>query len=692
MRTVRIGVDVGGTFTDLVALDADTGEVVYHKSPSTPADPSNAIGVGVGELLTLGGIQAAAVRYLGHGTTVATNMVIEHRGARTGLITTRGFRDVLEIGRQTRPHLYDYRQRKPEPLATRAHRYEITERLDAVGDVLVPLAESELEPLIDAIKQAGLEAVAVVFLHAFRNPVHEQRVAERLRAALPAVYVSCSHEVLPEFREFERTSTTAVNAFVGPRMASYLDRLLGRVQTLGIEAPPHTVQSNGGLMSVDSARRLPVRTCLSGPAAGVVAAAAIGRAAGEPNLIAFDVGGTSTDVSLIVGGQPTTTSERLVAGHPVRSPMIDVHVIGAGGGSIARMDDAGGLKVGPQSAGAQPGPVAYGLGGTQVTLTDANVVLGRLNPKALLGGRMPIDAARASNSLQAQIAGPLNTSAEQAALGVISVAVANIARAIRSVSTDQGHDPAELTLLAYGGAGPVHAAAVAREVECSRVIVPVEPGTLCARGILLSDLRTDLVRTLAELATDAAWLRVRAQYQSLQDEAREWLAEEGVDETHSTCTATVEARYRGQSFEIPVEIDDPQVSTCEDFIARFHVVHQSLYGYAIEGRSVVIVNCRLRVVGHVAKAPLHVADRPTAIAADVVAAARTGTREVFLNSVLGWRATPVYQRDKLPIGASVQGPAIVEEMSSTTYIGPSDFLDVDGLGNLVVTVGADDAS
>lgn len=380
----RIGFDVGGTFTDFTMLDESTGAVHYFKVPSTPHDPSEAIGTGLAHLVKALALNPSSVRHLGHGTTVATNLVIERKGARTGLITTRGFRDVLEIGRQTRPHLYDYDVVRPVPLVPRELRIEVDERVMSDGTVRVPLNEAQVEEAARSLAAAGVEAVVICFLHSYRRAEHERRAREIVQRVLPSAYISLSSDVLPEFREFERMSTTVLNAYMGPRMGSYLERLLGRVRDLGISAELDTVHSNGGLMSVTTAREVPVRTCVSGPAAGVIGAAEIGRAAGFANLITFDVGGTSTDVSVIVRGKPLFASDRLVADYPVKTPMIDIHVIGAGGGSIASIDDAGALKVGPRSAGANPGPVAYKLGGTEPTITDANIVLGRLDRKSVV--------------------------------------------------------------------------------------------------------------------------------------------------------------------------------------------------------------------------------------------------------------------------------------------------------------------
>ncbi|KAG0776771.1 hypothetical protein G6F22_012339 [Rhizopus arrhizus] len=474
----RIGIDVGGTFTDFTMIDEDAGVVHFHKVPSTPHDPSEAIATGIGQMLADHGVPPSQVSHVGHGTTVATNLIIERKGARVGLITTRGFRDVLEIGRQTRPHLYDYSVGKPPVAVPREFRIEVDERVNAAGEVLTPLDDAQVLAAARQFAAAGIEAVTICFLHAYRNPENERRAAQIVADAMPGVYISQSSDVLPEFREYERLSTTVLNAAVGPKMARYLERFLQRVRDLDIGHEPHTIHSNGGLMSIATVRQYPVRTCLSGPAAGVVGAAAVGRAIGSLNLVTFDVGGTSTDVSLVAELQPLFTSSRLVADYPVKTLMVDVHVIGAGGGSIARIDDAGALKVGPQSAGAVPGPIAYNRGGTAVTLTDAHVVLGRLNPVALLEGRMAVHAERARAALAEQVAGPLGISIEEAAYGILRIANSNMARAVRAVSTERGHDIRKFALCAFGGAGGLHAAELARDCGIGTLLIPQEPGTI----------------------------------------------------------------------------------------------------------------------------------------------------------------------------------------------------------------------
>uniref|UniRef100_UPI003100A9D7 hydantoinase/oxoprolinase family protein n=1 Tax=Neorhizobium sp. EC2-8 TaxID=3129230 RepID=UPI003100A9D7 len=473
MGNIRVGIDVGGTFTDFTVLDDETGNMRHFKVSSTPHDPSEAIETGIAGFAERG-LQASDVVHFGHGTTVATNMVIERRGGKTGLLTTEGFRDVLEIGRQTRPDLFDMSVRKPDPLVVRPLRLEVAERLGPAGEVIVPLDEAGVEAAAERFKQEGVEAVAIGFLHSYRNPAHERRAGEIIRKHLPGVFISLSSDVLPEFREYERISTTVMNAYLMPRMDGYLDRFMTRSRKAGIEAKPYTIHSNGGLMSTETARNYPVRTCLSGPAAGVVGASLVGKAVSFPDIITYDVGGTSTDVALIANGKPAYSTDRDVAGYSIRCPMVDVNVIGAGGGSIAWLDDAGGLKVGPQSAAAVPGPAAYGKGGTDATISDANIVLQRLNPIALLDGAMPVDREAALKAVGA-VAEKIGRSVEDTAWGIIRIAVANMARAIRAVSMDKGHDLKSFALMAFGGAGPLHSSLVAAETGLNTVIIPESP-------------------------------------------------------------------------------------------------------------------------------------------------------------------------------------------------------------------------
>ena len=676
----RIGFDVGGTFTDFTVHDAGDGSLRYFKVPSTPADPSEAIETGLRALIAEFGIAPAEIAFVGHGTTVATNMVIERRGVPTGLITTRGFRDVLEIGRQTRPQLYDYSVGKPPPLVPRALRIEVAGRLDAEGAELVPLDEAAVAEAAKRLGEAGVKAIAICFLHSYLRDAHETRAAEIVRALLPEAYVSTSSEVLPEFREYERFSTTVINTYVGPRMGRYLEGFLARLTGLGVPVPPYTVHSNGGLMSVDTVRAFPVRTCLSGPAAGVVGAAEVGTAAGFPDVVTFDAGGTSTDVSLIAGGVPAFATSRLVADYPVRMPMVDVHVIGAGGGSIAWIDDAGALKVGPHSAGADPGPVAYGRGGQEPTLTDANIVLHRLDPVSLLGGRMKVDEAAARAAIEAKIAKPLGLTVEQAALGIIRIAVANMSRAIRSVSTEKGHDLGRFALFPYGGAGPLHAGAVARECGIARVLVPQEPGTMCARGILLSDISLDFVRSEIVEAGEESWPGVMARFDAMAAQGHEWLEASHVPQDDRSLHRVIEARYKGQNHEVQVRLPATGPFTLDDFRKGFAEAHRQEYGYDVADRAVEVVNARLKAVGRVRRPDTRFAG------GDGTVPPPREMRRVHFDTV--WIDTPIYDRAGLGAGVRLSGPAIVDEMSSTTIVEPGQSVRVDAAGNLIVEIAA----
>jgi len=676
---VRIGIDVGGTFTDFVMADTSTGALSFFKVPSSPADPSVAIAHGTREMLEHFGVSPADVEYFGHGTTVATNMVIERRGVVTGLITTGGFRDVLAIGRQTRPSLFDYSVHRPAPLVPRWRRLENEERLNAQGNVLRPLDERTLETQVRELVASGVESIAIVFLHAYRNPAHEEQARRIIEQVAPGLHVSVSSEVLPEFREFERTSTTVLNAYVAPRMQHYLDQLCRRIVEVGVDAEPLTFHSNGGLMPIKTVERLPVLTCLSGPAAGVVGSTVIGATAGLSEIITFDVGGTSTDVSLITNGRPSFTSDRLVAGYPVKMPMVDIHVVGAGGGSVARLDDIGALKVGPDSAGAVPGPVAFQRGGAEPTLTDANIVLGRLNPTTLLDGRMKVDRQAAVDVIEECIARPLGLSVEEAAFGVLRIATANMSRAIRAISTEHGHDPADFVLFAFGGAGPLHATEVAQECGIASVLVPHEPGTMCARGILLANISRDFVRTQLALLDDESWNDVGRLTKDMLADGSAWLERERVPAERRRFNLAIDARYQGQTHDIRVQVESVDRADQSSFVDAFHQAHRAQYGHDHAGRQLEVVSCRVQAVGLVAKDS----------APKVLPPAATGQkaeRPVYFGPDHGWIMTPVHHRSTLPAGGELTGPVVIEEMSSTTVVLPGQLAVIDRFGNIRIDV------
>jgi len=676
----RIGVDVGGSFTDFVMVESTTAKFYYFKVPSTPADPSIAIANGVREMLETFDVAPASVEFFGHGTTVATNMIIERRGASSGLVTTAGFRDVLAIGRQTRPNLFDYSVSRPPALIERSLRFEIAERMSSEGAVLTPLRDEDLKGLAEQLAAAKVESVAICFLHSYRNNEHEVRARAVLQSLLPSVYISISSEVLPEFREYERTSTTALNAYVGPRMKAYLDRLSDRVKDVGISPEPLTVHSNGGLLSLATVERLPVLTCLSGPAAGVSGAVAIGSAAGVENIVTFDVGGTSTDVSLISEGSPYFTSNRMIADYPARLPMVDIHVVGAGGGSIAEVDSAGGLKVGPRSAGAAPGPVAYGLGGVEPTLTDANICLRRLNPVALLDGRMPIDRERAWASIDAKIARPLGITVEAAAHGMLQVATATMSRAIRAISAERGIDVGGFTLMAFGGAGPLFAADVAEECGISKLLIPQEPGTMCARGVLVSDISRDFVVTQLMKVDLDSWTSLTASAEKMVAAGQDWLDAENVGDGSRRFVVSFDSRYVGQNHDIPIILGATGAESMEQFLEKFHQTHKRQYGYAIREKIVQVVNIRVKAVGLIPRNQL-----PTPTEKGSGTSFLKERREVYFGVEHGWVDTPVYRRKDLSTDSRIDGPTIIEEMSSTTVGLPHQICTIDPIGNLHIT-------
>ena len=675
-----LGVDVGGTFTDLVLIRLQDGHAFLHKTPSTPADPSIAMERGIGELLASAGAQPAEVTHFGHGTTVATNALIEGRTALTALITTAGFRDILEIRRQRQPHNYNIRIPKPVSPVPRHLRREVGERTFLMGRDTVSPQQSELDAHIADFKAADVAAVAVVFLHSYRNPAHEAAVTEWLRAALPGVFICASHEVLGEFREYERTSTTVLNAGLGPVMSRYLERLEARAAALGLGARPNIQQSNGGFASPREAGHRPICTLVSGPAAGVTGAVHLMARAGFKDVITFDVGGTSTDVCLIENGSPLIAREREAGGYPVRFPMIDVHSVGAGGGSIAWIDDGGFLQVGPKSAGADPGPVCYDRGGTEPTVTDANVLLGRLNPTALLNGRMPIRADLARKAIAEKIAKPLGLSVEDAAEGILTILNETMVRAIRVISVERGYDPRAFALLAFGGAGPLLATPLARELGIDTILIPPGPGLLCALGLLVADARRDFSLTRILPLRNGAAASIAETATTLRAQAEGWFADDYAASPTRAIDWAADLRYQGQSHELTLPIDGGPFTAdiVERLATAFHAEHSRLYGYAADAPIEVVT---LRATARVATArpPL---DEEAPRGRDLDSA-RRGTRNVHFAGT-GFVACPVYDRDLLPEGAAIAGPAIIEQMDTTTVLFPSQRIDRDAMGNLIM--------
>ena len=675
-----LGIDVGGTFTDLVLIRGRDGQAFFHKTPSTPADPSAAMERGIVELLRDAVAAAADVHYFGHGTTVATNALIEGKAASTALVTTAGFRDILEIRRQRQPHNYNIRIPKPRPPVPRQLRREISERVFLMGREGIAPSRQELETHIADFKKASVEAIAVVFLHSYQDPTHEQQVVDWLREALPGTFICASHDVLSEFREYERTSTTVTNAGLGPVMSRYLDRLEQRVASLGLGTTAHIQQSNGGFASPREAGHRPISTLVSGPAAGVTGAVHLTRTAGFPDVITFDVGGTSTDVCVIQNSVPSIAREREVAGYAVRFPMIDVHSVGAGGGSIAWIDDGGFLQVGPKSAGADPGPACYDRGGTQPTVTDANVVLGRLNQKALLNGQMPIRAELARAAVEERIAKPLGLSVEDAAEGILTILNETMVRAIRVITVEQGNDPRHFSLLAFGGAGPLLAAPLAQELGMKTIIVPPGPGLLCALGLLVADARRDFSATRIVPLNAGSMPALHEVARRLERQASAWFEAEGGFSSEHVMDWAADTRYLGQSHELTIPLrSGPQAATVvDDLIADFAKEHTRLYGYAATAE-VELVTLRLT-----ARAAL---DRPEfsfpTTSVNTPPRVKEMRRVHFPQS--GFVDCTVYDRATLGTGSRLQGPAIIEQMDTTSVLFPAQQLECDTYGNMIIT-------
>jgi len=680
----RIGVDIGGTFTDVVLVDEETGRIGVAKAPTTPHDVAEAVIDGIRQGLARYRVDPAAVSLLAHATTIVTNALLEKKGAKAGFVATRGFRDVLELRRSSRADLYDLFQDAPAVLVPRRWRFEITERIDAQGQVVIPLDEGEIDGVVSAVRDAGLETVAVSLLFSFLNDRHERMLGERLRHALPGVGVYLSSEVLPEIREFERASTTAVCAYVGPLLAGYLDRLQSAVTEFGLPQL-YVMGSSGGVFDIAEGLRMPAMAIESGPAAGVIAAAFAGKQLGLPNLISFDMGGTTAKASLIADGEIAVTTEYEVGGsghakrwlsgtgHPVRVPVIDLAEVSAGGGSIAWVDPGGALKVGPRSAGADPGPAAYGRGGSEPTVSDADVVLGYLDREALLGGALAIDLAAAQAAIGERIGDPLGLGVTEAAAAIVEIVNSNMAEGLRIVSVERGRDPREFALIAFGGAGPVHAAALAAELQIPEVIVPPASGAFSALGLVASDLKRDYSRTLyADLRTLDPAEAGRA-LGEMEATASAWLAAVAIPSARRALLRAADLRYRRQAYELTVPlVDGPVTRASLDALATgFHDKHRQTYGHANPEEPPQLVNLRLTAIGRLPG--LTLTQPPAAVPA------RCRMREVWFPDI-GSTPCPVHWRDGLAAGETLAGPAIIEAMDSTIVVPPPWIASVDGKG------------
>jgi len=683
MGTVRLGVDIGGTFTDITVLHGDTGEVTITKVSSRRGDPAGALIDAVERGIELADIDADDVAMLVHGSTLVTNAVLENKLPRTSLLTTEGFRDVLEIGRHFRPDMYDLLQDKPVPVVPRERRFCVSERIASDGEVIEAPDHGAVHRLFEQVRETGSEAVAICFLNSFVNHSNEATVRDWLRQGLPGVHVSASYEVCREIREFERMSTVTLNAAAMPMVARYLEDVAPRIRAVLPNAKVLLMQSNGGSLTVNAAGDYPVRLITSGPAGGALAVQRIGKATKSHNLLGVDMGGTSTDISLINDGELRMTTEGGIAEHPVKLPMIEINTIGAGAGSIAWLDANGGLHVGPQSAGAEPGPAAYGRGGTEPTVADANIALGRLHPDRFVGGKMKLDREAAVAVLADKIGNPLGLSMEQAAAGIIRIANANMERAVRVSSAEKGFDPRDITLVAFGGAGPLHAAALARAAGIPVVLVPEQPGVFSAVGLVMADIRHDFSRSNILRGDALTADELAPLFADLDAEADEALARDGVADAQRQRQRSADLRYVGQAYEVNVPVPDGPVdeNSVRAIIRGFHDQHQQLYAHCHPKNPVEFVSGRVAAIGKTLAPPLRKREKQQR------AADPKEHRPVYFDEVHEYADTAVFDRHVLVPGCEVTGPAIIEQVDTTTLIHPGQRAEVDEFGNLLIFVG-----
>ena len=680
MSEKRLAIDIGGTFADFVLLDEDSGSVTLEKEPSPKERLTDHIFKGIGRL----DVNLTDLDMVIHGSTVVINTILQEVGSRIGLITTEGFRDVLGLGRGNRPEVYNLLYKPPTPLIPRYLRLEVPERLDHKGNVITPLDEEATRRAIERLRAREVEGIAVCFLHAYANPEHERGVRRIAGEIYPEAHVSISSDITGEFREFERTSTVALNTYVMPSVAAYLAGLEERLSLGGFQGGLNIIQSTGGLTTSEEARRMPIRTLESGPAGGVIGAVALGKQLDEPNLIATDVGGTSFDVALILDGRPFEKSETYVNKRPVLQPTIDITSVGAGGGSIAWLDDSGGFRVGPLSAEADPGPVCFGKGGTEPTVTDAHLVLGRINLRNFLGRRMELDVAGAKAAIQGRIADPLGLSLEEAAHGITHLADTNMIHAIRRVTIERGHDPRDFTLLGYGGGGGLFAASLAREMEIGKTIIPVNPAVFSAWGILNSDFREDVVRTTVMPTAALSVEELLEMFGDLADVAADKLAASGLTAERARFVRALDMRYEGQEHTVKVPLPsahDFQAGGMPLLQSLFDQLHERMYAHASPGTPTELVNLRLSAIVESGKPSILEIPRGTGDGGEAL----RSDRRVYFRDERDFVACPVYDRERLGAGDAFRGPAIVEEWNTTTIVHPGQRLGVDDYGNLIIT-------
>ncbi len=683
-RPFLLGVDIGGTFVDLVRFDLDSGAIAVSKAPSTPDD----LTAGIRACLDKSETRLAEVDTLFHGSTMVINTIVERSGARTGLVTTRGFRDVLEIGRGNRPINYDLFYEKPDLLVPRHLRFEVDERLDNTGRELIPVDLAALDAVVAAAGTHGLEAIAICFLHAYANPAHEEEVRAYLQAALPDLFICASNEVVREWREFERSSTTVLNAYVGPRVERYVRRLEEMNAGLGFAGRFYLMQSSGGVMTPARAKRLPVAMVESGPVSGMIGAAHVCQKFAYPLLIGFDMGGTTAKTALIEDGLPSVSPVYYVGGYahgyPLLSPTVEVVEVGTGGGSMAWIDPTGALKVGPRSAGSEPGPVCVGNGGTEPTVTDANALLGRINTARYLGGEISLDLEGARAAIQSKVAEPFGLDLHQAAAGILTIADSNMSLAVRGITLEKGLDPRDAAMIAFGGGGPLHAMRVARDIGIPKVIVPTYPACFSALGMLLADLRHDLVRTFVRPFPLPDHDQLTALLDQLRAEGRDLLAAAGVAAGDITCAAALDLRYRGQHWTLTTPVADGPLTeeNAGAVRAHFNRLYEARYGHSFSHLETEVVNLRVVALGRRRKPAFPALSRRRG------GLTPDATRKVYFDGC-GFIETPIYLREKLRAGDRIAGPAIVEEADSTTLLFAGDAAEVDEIGFITVHIDGD---
>lgn len=675
-RRIRIGVDVGGTNTDICAIDEKTGKLMVYKLPSSLHDQSKAVVDGIGAVADEHGFSGSNVSRFIHGTTVATNAILEGRGAKTALITTKGFRDLLEIGRQKRPELYNLQADKARTLVSRDLRYEADERTDYKGEVISEVDEEKIREIVTEIRDSGATAIAIMLLNSYVNPENENKIAEIIKEIYPEAFLTVSGDLSKQFREYERLCGTVINSFVGPEVKKYMNNLKQTLESIDIDRA-YINHSNGGLMSIDESMKYPVKTALSGPAAGVVGTRYITDLIGEKNLITVDIGGTSTDISLVIDGNFESSDEKTISGYPVRIPSIDISTIGAGGGSIAWVDNGGILKVGPQSAGSNPGPACYNQGGELPTITDARVVLGHLNNEVLLGGRLPIDASLSVKAVKS-LADTIGMGIFETAHGIISVSNSNIVKEIKNVTVSKGYNPSELCLVAFGGSGPLHAAELIEEMTIEKALIPKTPGLLAAYGLLTENMRRDFVQTFVMDLSENCESVLRMQMGRLSEDADAWFEEEQIEKSLRKKEYFLDMRYKGQNYEIRVPVENEDSLNKDELLSAFKRTYERLYSFSTND-TVQIVNFGLSAIGDIVYPTIN----EDAYAGEDATSAIIGKRVVYDASGNACDFA-LYDREKLHNGNIVFGPAIVEQMDSTTVIFANQKATVDKYLNMMI--------